>query len=148
MEDSCNDLCQFKGYPGCDTEKTAELDNEPNMSEVMDFLNTSCAEFGTSPLNNLFRHTPVATRGAGTCQEASIATGPNIHINRCAAAVAPRPQRRCRSLDGISLGANMRAVRACWNCQNRGVVSVSEISSVCDGSSMLHCFWTGFMKLA
>ena len=54
VEDSCNDLCQFKGYTGCDAEKTGGLVRQPKMSRVMDFLNTSCAEFGTSPLNNLF----------------------------------------------------------------------------------------------
>ena len=51
-EDSCNDLCQFKGYTGCDAEKTGGLVRQPKMSRVMDFLNTSCASFGNSPLSN------------------------------------------------------------------------------------------------
>ena len=53
-QDTCNDLCQFKGYTSCDAEKTAELIRRPRVSRVMDFLNTSCASFGPSPLNNLF----------------------------------------------------------------------------------------------
>ncbi|CAE6958821.1 unnamed protein product [Symbiodinium natans] len=52
-EDTCNDLCRYKGYAGCDAEETAKLVRKPIMSRLMNGLNSSCAFFG-SPLNNQF----------------------------------------------------------------------------------------------
>ena len=49
-EDTCNDLCQYKGYAGCDAETTAGLVREPIMRRLLNGLNKSCDSFGSALL--------------------------------------------------------------------------------------------------
>ena len=47
--DSCDDLCEFEGYAGCDAEETAKLVNRPRIERLLAGLdNSSCSDWGES----------------------------------------------------------------------------------------------------
>ena len=49
--DTCNDLCRYKGYTGCNEATTGELTRQGRMQRVMDHLNMTCAQWSS---NNYF----------------------------------------------------------------------------------------------
>ena len=48
LGDSCDDLCEFKGYAGCDEVETAKLTTRPRISRLMMGLNSSCSSQSSS----------------------------------------------------------------------------------------------------
>ena len=84
-EDSCNDLCHFKGYAGCDAEKTGELVRRPRVTRVLDHLNMTCASWGADRVNfagySESSETCYLLKGAADCDRSQLNIHPICHCN-------------------------------------------------------------------
>jgi len=68
LGDSCDDLCEFKGYAGCDEVETAKLTTRPRISRLMMMgLNSSCSSHSDSGTSN----SPAYNPSTGQCHRIS-----------------------------------------------------------------------------
>ena len=60
LGDSCDDLCEFEGYAGCDAEEMGEIKTRPRISRLLAGLNTtgqySCSSY--NPIANSPAYNP------------------------------------------------------------------------------------------